>query len=392
MGFATRFRLTVAAAGLASLAAAQQSSPEEQFNAAVEQLRSGQSADALSTLRDLTASAPEFHLAQLVYGELLAAVSGSGSAVLPASSPESAARLRDLADEARVRLASEKAVPPAGAVPNTVLKLADSYKHLVLVDLPRARLYVLKNDGGQLSLVQHNYAAMGKNGARKQVAGDMRTPVGLYHVTRWIPDSELPELYGSGALPLDYPNVWDRALRRTGSGIWLHGVPRDTYSRPPLSSEGCVTMANADLQALRPFVRFGQTPVILSDEVEWVPAAAAATLRDEFSAAVEDWRAKWSAKDTEGYLAYYDDNFSTDDMSRTRFAAYKRRVNASKKFIDVKLRDLSLFRYPGADKPLLLAEFTMDYRSDNYSVTTRKQQYWTQTANGAFRIVREDNR
>lgn len=385
-------RLLCLAAGLCCGAAAAQPGPEQQFSTAVELLRAGRSTDALTALETLTRREPTFRLAQLFYGELLTALSGAGGGTLLAGGLGADERLSDLAYEARLRLASEKAVPPRGAVPNAVLQLSDAYEHIVVVDLERARLYLLKNDNGELNLLRHHYAAIGRNGARKQIAGDMRTPVGLYHFTHWIDDSALPELYGAGALPLDYPNIWDAAQRRTGSGIWLHGVPRDTYSRPPRSSEGCVTMANADLEALRPFVRFGQTPVVLSDEVEWIPGPTVASERSAFLGRIEDWRRKWSARDTEGYLAHYAADFSSSGMPRSAFAAHKRRVNASKKFIDVQLRDLSLFRYPGAGQPLMLAEFTMDYRSDNYAVTTRKQQYWTREADGEWRILREENR
>lgn len=392
MSRARKCVLACVTAGLLSAAAHAQPGPEQQFTAAVELLRAGRSSDALSTLENLTRREPNFRLAQLFYGELLAALSGAGGGTLIAGGITTDPRLRDLAEEARVRLASERAVPGPGMVPNAVLQLSDAFAHAIVVDLPRARLYVLKNENGGLQLQRHNYAAMGRNGARKQSAGDMRTPVGLYHVTHWIDDKALPELYGSGALPLDYPNVWDSLQQRTGSGIWLHGVPRDTYSRPPRSSEGCVTMANADLEALRDYVRFGQTPVVLSDELEWVPAASVAALRDTFLRRVEDWRQKWSSKDTDGYLAYYADDFSFDGMDRAAFAAHKRRVNAGKKFIDIKLRDMSLFRYPGVDQGLMLAEFTMDYRSDNYAVTTRKQQFWRHEPDGSWKILREENR
>ncbi|MFC4252171.1 MAG: L,D-transpeptidase family protein [Sinimarinibacterium flocculans] len=375
-----------------SVATAIDTGPERQFNEAVELLRAGRSGEALSTLESLTRREPNFRLAQLIYGELLAALSGADAGKLVATSMSTDARLRDLAEEARVRLAGEKAVPMPGMVPNVVLQLSEGFEHAIVVDLPRARLYLLENNGGELSLLRHHYAAIGRNGSGKQVTGDMRTPVGLYHITHWIDDDKLPELYGAGALPLDYPNAWDRHLRRTGSGIWLHGVPRDTYSRPPRSSEGCVTMANVDLEALRTHVRFGGTPVILSDKLEWVPADAVTPVREAFMRRVEDWRAKWSARDTEAYLAYYADDFSADGMGRAAFAAHKRRVNASKKFIDIRLSDMSLFRYPGAEQDVLLAEFTMEYSSDNYAVTTRKQQFWRREADGAWKIIREINR
>ncbi len=385
-------RLAIAAGLLSCSAIAAAPSPEQQFNAAVELLRAGQSDNALKALESLTKREPNFRVAQLMYGELLAALSGAGAGTLLAVGNDSDPRIAELAHEARVRLASEKAIPAPDTLPNAVLQLADSARHLIVVDLPRARLYLLQNDGGSLKLVRHHYAAMGKNGSRKQVSGDNRTPVGLYHITHWIPDETLPELYGAGALPLDYPNLWDRFKRRTGSGIWLHGVPRETYSRPPLSSEGCVTMANSDLSTLKPYIRFGQTPVLLSDELEWVPAAQSRAERDDFALQVDAWRAAWSSRDTDRYLAFYGSDFSAQGMDRKAFAAHKRRVNATKKYIDVQLRDLSLFRYPGTEEPLWLAEFTMDYKSDNYSVSGRKQQFWKRTPEGAWQIFREENR
>ncbi|MFA5938972.1 MAG: L,D-transpeptidase family protein [Sinimarinibacterium sp.] len=380
----------LAAAVFAGISAAQQG-PEQQFNAAVDLLRAGRSGDALSALESLTHKEPTFRLGQLFYGELLAALSGTRRDILIPESPDADPRLRDLADEARVRLAGERAMPAPGMVPSSVLQLSEGFEHAIVVDLPRARLYVVKNDGGALHVERHHYAAMGRNGYGKQTAGDLRTPVGLYHVTHWIGDQALPELYGTGALPLDYPNPWDMLRKRTGSGIWLHGVPRDTYSRPPRSSEGCVTMANADLEALRGFVRFGRTPVLLSDQLDWVPASSVEPLRDSFLKRIEDWRRKWSGKDTEGYLAYYADDFSVDGMDRKGFAAHKRRVNASKKFIDVRLSDLSLFKYPGAGDDIFLAEFQMEYSSDNFAVTTRKDQFWRRNGSGSWQIVREVN-
>lgn len=78
-------------------------------------------------------------------------------------------------------------------------------------------------------------------------------------------------------------------------------------------------------------------------------------------------------------------------MNRAAFAAYKRRVNADKSFIDVQLKDLDVFRYPG-DEPLVLARFVQQYRSDRFSRTNEKEQYWRRTAEGRWLIVREASR
>lgn len=383
------------AAGLFSFAAQAQKpaamNPEQQLSQALTQMQSGEARAALRNLESLTRAEPNFRLGQLMYGELLAALSGAGAGTLMAAA-DSDPRLQELAEEGRLRLASEKAVPPPGAVPNSVLKLANSHRHAILVDLPRARMYLLENKKGALKLVRHHYAAMGRNGYGKRVTGDLRTPVGIYHITSWIGDDKLPELYGSGAYPLSYPNPWDTFHKRTGSGIWLHGVPRSTYSRAPRSSEGCVTMANDDLSDLKKFVDLGQTPVILSDNVEWLPADKNRGERDQWLSRLEDWRRSWASLDTESYLDYYGPEFTFEGMNRSAFVAHKRRVNKTKKFIRVQLSDINLFQYPGAGEPLVLAEFRLHYKSDNFSSVAQKQQFWRQEKNGQWKIFREENR
>ncbi|MFT4045701.1 MAG: hypothetical protein QM661_03300 [Solimonas sp.] len=165
-----------------------------------------------------------------------------------------------------------------------------------------------------------------------------------------------------------------------------------TDTRPPLSSEGCVTMANADLLALKPYIELGQTPVLLSDVLSWQTAEQTKKDREAFMARIEKWRKAWSSKDTDAYLDFYGSEFTTEGMHLKDFVAHKRRVNAQKKFIDVQLSDISLYRYPGSDGELMLAEFTQHYRSDNFRMELRKQQFWKREANGGWKIFREENR
>lgn len=360
--------------------------PEQQLVEAIELARAGKARDAIRALESLLDRQPNFGLAQLIYADLLAARSGIRGVMASDDDP----RIRELFEEARLRLDQARFNPPAGAVPDTVLQLSREYPYLVLVDLPRARMHLLRNVDGTLELVGSRYAAMGRAGYGKETEGDLRTPVGIYHVTGWKGDESLPELYGTGALPLNYPNLWDRFKAKTGFGIWLHGVPRQMYVRAPRSSEGCVTLANEDLLWLKSYVARNRAPVVLADHLDWIPAARARATREGFLARIEDWRRAWAEKDTEGYLDFYGEDFSTAGMNKLAFAEHKRRVNQGKKFVSVKLSDMSLFRYPG--ESMFLAEFTLAYKSDNYHFTARKEQYWRQDAKGRWRIFREENR
>jgi len=370
---------------LLSSAAADPVAPERQLITALQDLQSGRGHDGLEQLSELTRSTPNFRLAQLLYADVLAARAGRADLVPDPKNPI----VRELLEEASLRMREANFVPPPDSVPSTVLTLADSYRYLVIADLPKSRLNLFENRNGDLRLIHSHYAGIGRNGFGKRAEGDLRTPVGIYHVTGWKSDSQLPELYGAGALPLNYPNLWDQFRVKTGYGIWLHGVPRTTYVRAPRSSEGCVTMANEDLLALKPYLLKDRAPVILADRLDWVPKSEVLRERDLHLQRIEAWRRSWASKETDAYLAYYGDDFTTAGMDKAAFVAHKRRVNASKHFIDVRIANISLYRYPG--EPMLLAEFTLDYRSDNFSSRAQKQQYWRQSGNGEWKIFREEN-
>jgi murein L,D-transpeptidase YafK len=301
-------------------------------------------------------------------------------------------KIQELLNQYQLRAQDSGKLPPEGTLPSPILHLAGAVRGAIVVDLPRSRLYALDNADGQLRVVREYYVSIAKNGFGKHTAGDLRTPVGIYYVTGFTPGSTLPDMYGAGAFPVNYPNAWDRRHGYTGSGIWLHGVPHDIYMRPPLDSQGCVVLSNNDLLSLRAVIAPRETPIVLADHVDWVPAQTMRAESDELRGRIERWRQLWSEMDTEGYLEFYADDFhTTDGMGRAAFARHKRRVNADKDRIDVRVDDLSLFRYPG-EESLVMAEFTQEYRSSNFSTVSHKEQFWRREAKGNWEIVLEGER
>ena len=157
-------------------------------------------------------------------------------------------------------------------------------QHAIVVDASRSRVYLYENRLGTLRPVRDYYSAIGKLGTAKEREGDKRTPIGIYHVSSHIPGGRLPDLYGWGAFPISYPNGWDRRLGRTGNGIWIHGVPPVTYARGPLSTDGCVALANPEIADLAQRVQPGITPVVIADSSDtprapWPALTAAASRR-----------------------------------------------------------------------------------------------------------------
>ncbi|MBU1666716.1 MAG: L,D-transpeptidase family protein [Gammaproteobacteria bacterium] len=333
---------------------------------------------------------PDFKLAHLIKGDLLMARSRplSGIGTMTSRSETSAQSLSDLRDEARVRLLRYIDQPDPALLPRQILQLASGQKYALLADASRARLYLFENVDGEPRLKADFYMTIGKNGTDKRVEGDKRTPMGIYQIAKQLPSKGLADLYGAGAFPLDYPNEWDRTQRRGGHGIWLHGVPSDTYSRPPRSSDGCVVVTNPDLKELTRWVQPGATPIVLAERTDWIDREAWEHARNDLRAQLQSWQASWQEREADRFLSHYASDFLKGEGRA--WSENKRRNITDKTWIKVELEDISLFLYPGTEdgKPMAYAEFTQRYSSDRLSSVSRKRLYWQQDANH-WRIVME---
>jgi murein L,D-transpeptidase YafK len=350
---------------------------------AIVELRDSALSRALTEINKAVADRPNFRLAQLVKGDILMAQAGRPVAFASAAVP--AASLAPLQDEARVRLQRYLDAPPADALPDALLELAASQPYAIVVDTSRARLYVYANELGRPRYVTDFYISLGRFGVEKAREGDQKTPIGVYTVT--ADREKLPDFYGSRAFPLNYPNDWDRLQGRKGHGIWLHGTPSGTYSRPPWATDGCVVLANDDLARLSRFVDVSRTPVVIGASIRWRDRRAWEADREAFLAAFDGWKKAWESRDTDRYLANYSSRFHTESRDLASWKARKRQVNAGKAWVKVAVDDMSLFAYPG-EKDMMMVTFRQDYRSSNLSNVARKRQYWVREG-GQWRILAE---
>ncbi|GGC10297.1 hypothetical protein GCM10007205_19240 [Oxalicibacterium flavum] len=349
--------------------------------------------EAQSRADALVAAYPNFRLGHLVRGDLLLlytqAIRTFGAA---ANAP--AENMAALRAEAMVRLKSLRERPDPALVPQALLQLRPEQKNALLVDARRSRLYVYERDkDDRFRLVRDYYVSQGKLGVDKFREGDQKTPLGIYYITSRVPGPKLPAFYGPGALPINYPNEWDRVNDRGGSGIWFHGTPPDSYSRPPLSSDGCIVLPNPDMIELSATVEVGMTPVIISEQLKFVTPAKAEAERVAANRLLEAWRADLETTDPHKLRAHYSQHFKA--MRGQNLDAWMTRIqsaNLGARQIAVSLRDVSLFRYPEqkGQKEMIVAAFTQEAVIGKGRHVTRKRQYWAQEG-GQWKIVSEAN-
>jgi hypothetical protein len=297
--------------------------PEQSVRQIYVQLGEGERAQALATASMLVERFPNFQLGQLLYADLLN-ISSAKPVVWPAADDDNAPSLRKRLDElileSKRRLQRDSAQSLQGKIPSALAFLSPQQAYVAAVDASKSRLYWFENrsDGDgrlQLHLVKESYISVGINGVGKNKEGDGKTPVGVYFIQRNLPGEGLPDLFGAGALTLNYPNAVDVMRKKTGSGIWLHGTPSAQYARAPESTDGCVVLSNPEMERLLQMPELRMTPVILAEQLEWVNADQSGQTWAGFKPALDKWLQARNGRDPEALKIHYSPRYEQDGMA-----------------------------------------------------------------------------
>ncbi|MCP4982922.1 MAG: L,D-transpeptidase family protein [Gammaproteobacteria bacterium] len=363
---------------------------EQSLLETIKDIQSQNHEQALNHTRDLIKEYPHSRLGHMLYADLLLAKAEPLTEI--GSGIEIDRAMRDFRYEIKQRWQHDTNIAHHDLYPENILLLADDQPYVILVDQQSSRIYVYRNEGGNLQLETDYFITIGLKGYGKQKRGDQKTPIGIYHVTRYIDGMELPDLYGEGAFPINYPNTWDERNKRTGGGIWIHGTPSYTYNRSPWASNGCIVVSNPDFLHINNYIRPDlRTPVIVAEQVTWLSREQWLDKRQQVMQLLTTWLVDWESLDHEKYRRHY---------SRTELNAYgrdfnswdghKRWVNRNRTRVEVEYSQLNIFSYPGEDD-LLLMQFEQNYRSNNLNVDTPKELYWRKAATD-WHIVYEGTR
>ena len=343
---------------------------------------------ALEQAQRLVRDYPHFALAQLVYADLLSArirpLNAFGD--VPAEQRQAReAALADLRAESAARLKALRERPPAGFVPAEFVLLSGANKHAIAVDASRSRLYLFQNSPAGLKLVDDYYISVGKLGVEKKAEGDQRTPLGVYFITSQLDPKTLKDFYGSGALPINYPNMLDVQRGKTGSGIWLHGTPPDQFSRPPQASDGCVVLANPDLERIIKTVAIRSTPVVIANQINWVAPTQARSRAGAFESRLNAWRQAKSSGKLAELGPFYANDLSIGGKTRDLWLATLQREMAQNQGRELALKDLSMLHWQDKEDTMVV---TFGEVAAGQRTGSTKRQYW-QRRSGQWTIFYE---
>ena len=261
----------------------------------------------------------------------------------------------------------------------------------IVVDKTNEILYVVKMDRGVPYIVKKFPCITGKRLGDKLEEGDQRTPEGIYFPTHWRTD--LPPIYGLGAFPLNYPNLLDRKiLKRNGHGIWIHGT--DNPNRPPHSTNGCIVLKNEYLKVLKSLIVPKRTPVIIVSNLSYSSKSEFLSEQKSLINFIFHWKKAWeeTPKDITPYLNCYSKNFVWARGDFNSWVKHKKRVTKYKKWIKIKITDLTAAKDGRilSFGNLYVVRMKLDYRSNNYNSNTNKILYIVKEGK-QWKILGEEN-
>ncbi len=244
----------------------------------------------------------------------------------------------------------------------------------------------LYHANGHFKLVQKSPIVVGKLPGDKVREGDMRTPLGVYHIVNRIQNPG-PE-YGPLAFVTDYPNRFDQIRHKNGHGIWLHGFPEDCKDKN--ATKGCIALRNDSLLKLNKKMDWRKALLIVSDN----PLHRIDI--DELShllAFIFQWRYDWKYNHFNRYISHYSPKMifkMTKDY--TDFVNYKRRVFKKNEGLKkmIRFEDLKVVPYPNSlGKKLWYVSFHEVYQSGKYRFEGPKELIVDEIIPNHFRILVE---
>jgi len=331
--------------------------------------------EAMAKAEELVKDHPNFQLAQLVYGDLLASQARPVRMVgdVPDAAFRSNGQLAELREESQLRIRALRERPPPNAIPSQFLQLSSQNRHAIAVDTSRARLYLFENTPSGLKLLADYYVSVGKSGIDKNTEGDLRTPLGVYFVSSNLDPKSLKDFYGAGALPINYPNPYDARRGKTGGGIWLHGSPPGQFARAPKATDGCVVLANQDLQRIIRTVEVRTTPVVIASSLNWVAPQSVQPESQKFAEVIQAWRAAKATGDPVRILGFYATDFNGHGKTLAEWTQTLRSELDRARGRNIQLKELSFLHW--ADKSdTMVVTFGEVIEGDRTGPV--KRQYW----------------
>lgn len=250
---------------------------------------------------------------------------------------------------------------------DTTFGYIESYSNVLVCDKSLATLSLYMQDSnGSYNLKQEYSAFTGEIKGDKVKEGDLKTPIGIYDITKKI--SKVDSFYGPMAFVTSYPNIYDKYRGKNGSGIWIHGLPtkqkRDEYTK------GCIAINNQNIECLDRNIDIEQTLLLINEKN--ISKDVSKDVLTNILSQLYAWRYAWLYNDIESYLNFYDASFIRyDGMKIQKFQTYKRRIFNKQESKRIIFNKINIIPYPNT-VDMYKITFLEKYKSDSFTFIGNK--------------------
>ena len=278
---------------------------------------------------------------------------------------------------------------------NTIANLSGNgaeETNVVLVDKSLKRLYIARLKGNDMEVLEEFPILTGRVDGNKIKRGDEKTPEGVYYVLSYSSGDELVRrygdyalIYGAGSFPLNYPNMVDRIEKKTGGGIWLHGVKPDldkTYT------QGCVAMNNTHFNTLFKNIKV-TTPTIIAEKLMYTDEYNYESTKSKVEKVFNDFMTAWEKNNKKSFQDAVHTNFKTPGGTlKKAYTATK--TNLMDIYPQKDIRNMNT-KYFIKDEKYAVVDTEQFYCAPNLTTFTNKRYYFIDE-NGNLKLISEEVR
>ena len=261
----------------------------------------------------------------------------------------------------------------------------ESIDAVLLCTKSNKELTLYKKEKNKFAKSFSSEVLIGKKNGDKKKEGDLKTPVGVYKLTQRL--TKVDPFYGPLALVTSYPNVYDKVKKKTGYGIWIHGLPknqkRDNFTR------GCVALDNGRLETLNSKFDYKKSILILSEKEQKL------ITKDDISkilSQIYQWKSAWENSELDKYISFYSKDFKNlNGLNLNKFKKRKARIFKRSKDKKIYIKNINISPYPSMkNESLFRIIMDEDYKAKYYKFKGKKELYVRLNSNGKISILTED--
>lgn len=272
-----------------------------------------------------------------------------------------------------------------------VMSIGVSKGGVILVDKSAKKMYNVQISDDKIQVIDEFPIMYGANIGDKMVRGDNKTPEGVYYITTYRSSDYLikqygdyAKIYGAGSFPLNYPNPVDKLNKKTGSGIWIHGINPTTDKE---STQGCVALRNEDFTALKDNADV-KHPVIITESLTFLTDSGYNDLKKKLTDRFSGFINAWGGSDYNAFKDYVHEGYKSPSAANAKsYLDNKKNLMKTYPTRAVVTQDVKVFM---KDDSYVVFDTEQFYCAPNIVTLGEKKYYFNTSSNGELKLISEE--